>query len=328
MQKNNNKAVEASATAVNDNPAPVKKNRKGIGEELLAAPLQKNNNKAVEASATAVNDNPVPVKKNRKGIAEKLLAAPYIVWAAIFVVVPLFFILYYALTDESGSFTLENLATLGDSNNIEMIIVSIGIALIATVICLLVGYPLAYLISKMKSGSQTVMMLFLMLPMWMNFVIRTNAMYMLVQTFGLLDSEAGKYVAVILGMVYNFLPYMVLPIYSVISKLDKNLMEAAHDLGCNRIQVLFKVLIPLSMPGIVSGITMVFVPSVSTFYITESLANGTIVTVGNRIEQLFGPQQNYYEGSAFSIVLLVLIIISMAIMNKFTSDDDEGGLMF
>jgi len=159
--------------------------------------------------------------------------------------------------------------------------------------------------------------------MWMNFVIRTNAIYVLTEAMGISET----FTAAIMGMVYNFLPYMVLPIYSVISKMDNSLMEAAHDLGCTKLKVLTKVMLPLSMPGIVSGITMVFVPSVSTFYISEKLGGGMFVTVGDKIEDLFMLANNYNLGSAFSFVLLILIIISMAIMSKFTSDDDDGGVL-
>ncbi len=264
------------------------------------------------------------MQKNNKKLAEKLLSAPYIVWAAIFVVIPLFFIVYYALTDKNGNFSLDNIVKLGSADNVNILVLSLAIALLATVICLIMGYPLAYLISRMKSGGQTVMMLLLMLPMWMNFVIRTNAIYVLTEALGISET----FIAVVMGMVYNFLPYMVLPIYSVISKLDKNYMEAAQDLGCDRIQVLTKVLIPLSMPGIVSGITMVFVPSVSTFYITQKLGGGMYATVGDEIERLFIQSGDKNLGSAFSLLLLIMIIISMAIMNKFTSDDEEGGLLF
>lgn len=262
-------------------------------------------------------------RRGGRHILQKLISAPYIVWAVIFVVVPLFMVIYYTFTDKKGSFTFDNVSMLFTSENVSVMLISLAIALIATVACLLVGFPLAYMISKMSSGGQTAMMLLMMLPMWMNFVIRTNAIYILTDMLGFSET----YTAAILGMVYNFLPYMVLPIYSVISKLDISLFEAAHDLGCNKLSVFAKVLLPLSMPGIVSGITMVFVPSVSTFYISQKLGGGMFATVGDKIEGLFMLTNNYNLGSAFSLVLLILIIISMAIMNKFTSDDDEGGML-
>lgn len=262
-------------------------------------------------------------KRGNRHILQKLVSAPYIVWSVIFVVLPLFMVIYYTFTDKSGNFTFENVTMLGSTYHIEILLLSLEIALIATVICLLIGYPVAYFISKLKSGAQAAMMLLLMLPMWMNFVIRTNAIYVLTEAMGISET----FMAAIMGMVYNFLPYMVLPIYSVISKMDNSLIEAAHDLGCTKLQMWSKVLLPLSMPGIVSGITMVFVPSVSTFYISEKLGGGMFVTVGDKIEDLFMMANKYNLGSAFSFVLLVLIIISMAIMSKFTSDDEDGGVL-
>lgn len=263
------------------------------------------------------------MRKNGRGILQKLISAPYLLWSVIFVVLPLFMVIYYTFTDIDGNFTLKNIATLGTNENINVLAISLAIALIATVICLLVGFPLAYLVTKMKSGGQTVIMLLLMLPMWMNFVIRTNAIYVMTEAMGLSET----FTAAIMGMVYNFLPFMVLPIYSVMAKLDKHLFEAAHDLGCTKLQSIFKVLIPLSMPGVVSGITMVFVPSVSTFYISEKLGGGMFMTVGDKIDDSFMLYTDYNLGSAFSFVLLILIIISMAIMSKFTSDEEEGGVL-
>lgn len=262
-------------------------------------------------------------RRGSRHILQKLVSAPYIVWSVIFVVIPLLMVIYYTFTGRDGSFTLSNVSYLASAESINIFVISIAIALIATVVCLLMGYPLAYLMSKMRQGGQMVMMMLLMLPMWMNFVIRTNAMYIITEYLGISET----FTAVILGMVYNFLPYMVLPIYSVISKLDNNLFEAAHDLGCTKQQVFAKVLFPLSMPGVVSGITMVFVPSVSTFYISEKLGGGMFITVGDKIEDLFNFQNNFNLGSAFSFVLLILILISMAIMSRFTSDDDDGGIL-
>ncbi len=262
-------------------------------------------------------------RRGGRHLLQKLISAPYIVWSVIFVVFPLFMVIYYTFTDGNGKFTMSNLAELGTSENVSVMMISIAIALIATVACLVVGYPLAYLISKMSNSGRNAMMLLMMLPMWVNFVIRTNAIYILTEALGFSET----YTAAVVGMVYNFLPYMVLPIYSAISKLDNSLFEAAYDLGCTKFAVLRKVLFPLSMPGVVSGITMVFVPSISTFYISQKLGGGMFATVGDKIEGLFMLTNNYNLGSAFSIILLVLIIISMAIMSKFTTDDDEGGLL-
>jgi len=245
------------------------------------------------------------------------------VWMVLFTIIPLVIIVYYALTDDNGVFTFTNIVELFEYNKLRVFWNSLWQSAITTVVCLLIGYPVAYFISKLGSGAQAAMMLLLMLPMWMNFVIRTNAIYVLTEAMGISET----FTAAIMGMVYNFLPYMVLPIYSVISKMDNSLIEAAHDLGCTKLQMWSKVLLPLSMPGIVSGITMVFVPSVSTFYISEKLGGGMFVTVGDKIEDLFMMANKYNLGSAFSFVLLVLIIISMAIMSKFTSDDEDGGVL-
>ena len=208
---------------------------------------------------------------------------------------------------------------------------------LATVVCLIIAYPLAYFISQKAENRQSVLITLIMLPMWMNFILRTYALMKLLEDTGIINGFLTKLglpvihmintpFAVILGMVYNYLPYMILPIYSVMSKMDNSLIEAAQDLGCNRFKVFAKVILPLSMGGVVSGITMVFVPSVSTFYISQKLGGGTNELIGDVIERTFLTETNYNVGAAISLVLMVIIFICMAIMNRF-SDDEDGGII-
>ena len=273
---------------------------------------------------------------SRKSFGNRMVASPYIVWSAIFIIVPLLIMLYFALTDTTGAFTLANLATL--SKYKKAFGISILYAAIATVITLLLAYPMAYFMTKLKVSSQRMLMLIVMLPMWMNFLIRTYSWISILANTGLINSFLGKlgiaplklmYTpgAVILGMVYDFIPYMILPIYSVMSKLDNSLLEAAEDLGSNAFNKFRRVILPLSRPGIISGITMVFVPSVSTFYISQKLGGNKTMLVGDAIEYLFNLGPDFYNvASALSLVLMCLILISLFIMNRF-SDSDEGGMV-
>lgn len=272
----------------------------------------------------------------KKSFGSRLIAAPYIVWSAIFIIVPLGIMIYFALTDANGVFTLANLATLGKYK--KAFGLSILYAAIATVITLLLAYPMAYFMTKLKVSSQRMLMLIVMLPMWMNFLIRTYSWISILANTGLINTFLGKlgigpvqlmYTpgAVILGMVYDFIPYMILPIYSVMSKLDNSLLEASEDLGANAFNKFKRVVLPLSRPGIISGITMVFVPSVSTFYISQKLGGNKTMLVGDAIEYLFNLGPDFYNiASALSLVLMCLILISLFIMNRF-SDDEEGGVM-
>ena len=261
-----------------------------------------------------------------------ILNAPYTVWAAIFIIVPLFIVLYYSLTDQNGAFTLDNIKSLKDYS--PEFGISIGYSLIATAITLLIAYPFAYAMSKKSVASQKMQMMLVMLPMWMNLLIRTYSWMNILERNGLINNllelvgiEPVKMIgtpgAVILGMVYNYLPYMILPIYTVLSKIEPSLLEAAEDLGCSSFEKLKRLIIPLSIPGVVSGIAMVFVPSVSTFYISQKLGDGKIMLIGDVIERQI--QYNYNLGAAISLVLMVMILISMAIMNKFS--DSDGGVV-
>lgn len=262
----------------------------------------------------------------------RLAAAPHTVWAVLFIAAPLLFVIYYTFTNPNGQFTFENIYALQEHTGTFML--SVSLSVIATFICFLIGYPLAYFIARSKESSQKIMITLLMLPMWTNLLIRTYSMMAIMDDGGFLNSilEAmnldtvhliGTKGAVIFGMVYDFLPYMVLPIYTIISKLDKNLLEAAQDLGCNHFQVLLKVMLPLSSSGIASGITMVFVPSVSTFYISQKLGGGTFELIGDTIERQFQNIDTYNVGAAISLVMMVLVLISLAVMNRFA--EPEGG---
>ena len=273
------------------------------------------------------------MKKTR--IGNPLVSSPYVVWSVIFIIVPLIMVAYYSLTDAAGNFTTENISKIIEYNYLKIFGVSILYAFIATVITLLLSYPLAYFMTKTKLSTQGTLMLLVMLPMWMNLLIRTYSLSAILERNGIINTFLVSIGlskvqlintpgAVILGMVYNFIPYMILPIYSSLSKLDHSLLEASSDLGSNGFNTLRRVIIPLSMPGVVSGITMVFVPSVSTFYISQKLGGIRNELIGDVIEQQFKLNSNYNMGAALSLVLMVMILISLAFMNRFASDDDGG----
>lgn len=271
----------------------------------------------------------------KRTLLERMASAPHLVWMVLFIVAPLLFVAYYAFTTPEGAFTFENITALG--NHAETFGFSVCMALISTVICLLIGYPLAYCISRAGARAQKILIMLIMLPMWMNLLIRTYSMMAILDDGGFLNHMlmmlgfepvhiVGTSGAVIFGMVYNFLPYMVLPIHSVISKLDWRLIEAASDLGCNNFQILTRVTVPMSVPGIISGVTMVFVPSISTFYISQKLGGGTFELIGDTIERQFQNPSTYNVGASISLVMMILILISLAIMNRF-SDSDTGGMI-
>ena len=271
---------------------------------------------------------------NKKSFGSRLIASPYIVWSAIFVIVPLLIMFYFALTDVNGHFTLANIQQIGKYG--KAFGLSIGYAAIATVITLILAYPMAYCMTKMKISSQRMTMIIVMLPMWMNFLIRTYSWITILANTGIINTFLSKIGlgpiqmintpgAVILGMVYDFIPYMILPIYTVMSKIDNSLIEAAQDLGSNAFVRLRKVIIPLSLPGVISGITMVFVPSVSTFYISQKLGGNKTLMIGDAIEYLFNAGPEFYNiASALSLVLMVMILFCLAIMNRFSNDEDGG----
>ncbi len=273
-------------------------------------------------------------RRGHRDIFQKIAAVPHTVWTVMFIVAPMLFVLYFAFTDSEGHFSFSNIAGL--SQYVNVFILSIAFALIATVICLLIGYPLAYFMSRQSPRAQKLLMVLIMLPMWCNLLIRTYALMALLDNGGLLNSLlekigaqklpiVGSNFGVILGMVYDFLPYMVLPIFTAMTKLDHRYIEASHDLGCTSFQTMTRVIIPLTMSGVVSGVTMVFVPSISTFYISQKLGAGKIDLVGDTIERLFQDRSTYGVGAAMSLVMMILIIISVAVMNRFS--DDEGGMV-
>lgn len=266
---------------------------------------------------------------------KSLINAPYLLWSVLFIIAPMIMVVYYAFTDRNGDWTLANITALGAYS--QTFIRSIWYAFVATLICLVLAYPLAYIMSRSSMSKQRTIMMLVMLPMWMNFLIRTYSWITLLANTGIINTLLSKIGigplhmintpgAVILGMVYNFLPYMILPIYSIMSKLDYRLVEAAQDLGCNSFGVLKRVIFPLSLPGVISGITMVFVPSVSTFYISQKLGGGKYLLVGDSIEMQFQSAYNYNLGASLSLVLMIMIIICMIIMNKF-ADNEEGAII-
>lgn len=274
---------------------------------------------------------------NKRTFGSKLVASPYIVWSAIFIVVPLVIMFYFALTDQNGVFTLSNLSAIGQYK--KAFGISILYAVISTAVTLLLAYPMAYFMTKLKVSSQRMLFMIVMIPMWMNFLIRTYSWITILANTGLINTflksiglKPLKLIntpgAVILGMVYDFIPYMILPIYSVMSKLDKSLLEAAEDLGSNSFTKFKRVIFPLTKPGVISGITMVFVPSVSTFYISQKLGGNKTMLIGDTIEYFFNLGPAYYNvASAISLVLMVMILLCLFIMNRFSDGEDGGVLM-
>ncbi len=266
----------------------------------------------------------------------KLLDKPYLLWSVLFTIAPLLMVLYYALTDRTGAFSLSSFK--GISDYFATILLSILYGLAATVICIVIGYPFAYFLSKYTSRVQRTIVLLVMLPMWMNFLIRTYSLMTILGDSGVINSlftalhlnkvhMINTSGAVILGMVYNFLPYMILPIYSVLSKIDVSLLEAAQDLGSSKYHTFRRIILPLSLPGLLSGITMVFVPCVSTFYITQKLGGGQIVLIGDVIESQFQSANNYNLGAALSFVLMILIFICLGVINHFDNGKESDGGM-
>ena len=266
----------------------------------------------------------------KKGsLFQRIAAAPHILWAIMFIVFPMIFVLFFAFTDADGNFSFSNITSLSQYGHV--FVLSIAFALIATVVCLIIGYPLAYFMSKQSPRAQKILMVLVMLPMWCNLLIRTYALMALLDNGGLLNSLlvslgleklsiVGTNFGVILGMIYDFLPYMVLPIFTAMTKLDPKFIEASQDLGCTSWQTMTRVIMPLTASGVISGITMVFVPSISTFYISQKLGAGKIDLVGDTIERLFQNPSTYNVGAAISLVMMVLIIISVGVMNRFSDD--------
>lgn len=272
----------------------------------------------------------------------KKTAYPYVLWMVIFIVVPLLLIMYFAFTRGDSQnfatfqFSLDNFKRFFTPTYLKVLGRSVNLAFISTIVCLILGYPMAFIISKEKIRKRNIMILMFVIPMWMNFLLRTYAWLTLLGRNGFINFLVTKLgfqsldlmyndKAVLLGMVYNFLPFMVLPIYSVLTKIDNSLIEAAEDLGANKIQVFGKVILPLSVPGIITGITMVFIPAVSTFIISSLLGGNKYNLIGNLVEQQFRWTGDWHFGSSMSIILMVFILITMALTSKFDKEKEGGG---
>ncbi len=266
-------------------------------------------------------------------LKSKNSALPYVIWSGVFIVVPLILVVIFAFTTSDGQFTIKNITAIGKYSPI--FIKSLNLALIATVICLLLAFPLAFLLTRMEEKNQSLLLILLMLPMWMNFLLRTYGWMTLIENEGIINSffrfigigtvqMINTQGAVVLGMVYNYIPFMILPLYSIMVKIDKSTIEAAQDLGANSISILFKVIIPLSTPGIVSGVTMVFVPSVSTFIISKMLGGGSNMLIGDLIEQQFFGTYNPNLGSGIALILMIIMLLLMGIMTSLDDNAMEG----
>ena len=281
------------------------------------------------------------MRKESKGLAavRRAALAPYGAWALLFIVVPLFFVAYYAFTDSAFHFTTDNITRFftatsqvgGTTVHTYLLIFwrSLKLAIISTVICLILGYPTAYILSRASDRTQKILITLIMIPMWMNFLIRTYAWMTILQDTGILNSLLAKIglgpmhiigteTAVVIGMVYDYFPYMILSIYSVMAKMDMKLVEAAKDLGCNSFNVLRRVIFPLSLPGVISGITMVLIPSISTFYISQKLGNGKFYLIGDAIEGQY-VANNLHFAAAIAFILMVALLVCMALMQRYAN---------
>lgn len=261
-----------------------------------------------------------------------LLAAPYAAWAVIFIVVPLCMILYYGITDKQGAFTAENILAIASPGHARALWRSVLLSFVSTVICFLLAYPLAMILAAKKGNNGGFIILIFILPMWMNFLLRTLAWQTLLEKTGVINSVLAflglpamhminTSSAIVLGMVYNFLPFMVLPLYNALSKIDDNVIHAAKDLGANKIQSFLHIILPLSVPGIISGVTMVFVPALTTFVISTLLGGSKVLLIGNVIEQEFTQASNWHLGSGLSIVLMIFILLNMVVTALFEKEE-------
>ena len=268
-----------------------------------------------------------------ESMSKKLLSGPYLMWMIGFILIPLALIVFYGLTDRSGAFTLANVISIGSAEHAKALWLSLGLSFISTLLCLILAYPLALVLRSRGMGQGSFIVFIFILPMWMNFLLRTLAWQTLLEKNGVINgilsslhlptqSLINTPGAIILGMVYNFLPFMVLPIYNVLSKIDDSVINAARDLGANSFQVLLRILMPLSIPGVVSGITMVFVPALTTFVISNILGGSKILLIGNVIEQEFTRGSNWNLGSGLSLVLMIFILISMALIAKYDKNGE------
>ncbi len=267
----------------------------------------------------------------------KWLSAPYTLWSVVFIIIPLCMIFYYGLTDKTGAFTLENIMAIATAEHAKALRLSILLSLISTLLCFLLAYPLAMILANMKVSQHSFIILIFILPMWMNFLLRTLAWQTLLEKNGVINNILtflhlpniniiNTPYAIILGMVYNFLPFMVLPLYNALSKIDENVINAARDLGADNVHTFFRIILPLSVPGIISGISMVFVPALTTFVISSLLGGSKILLIGNVIDQEFTQASNWHLGSGLSIVLMLFIILNM-IASAIFDKDGEGSML-
>lgn len=268
---------------------------------------------------------------------KKLLSLPYLFWCAAFIIIPLCMVVYYGITDKTGAFTLQNIAAIATAEHSKALWISILLSLASTLICLLLAYPLAMVLSNLQVNQHSFIVLIFILPMWMNFLLRTMAWQTLLEKNGVINTFLeflhlpGLNIintpsAIILGMVYNFLPFMVLPIYNSLTKIDSNVVNAAKDLGADSIQTFSRIILPLSLPGVISGITMVFVPALTTFVISTLLGGSKILLIGNVIEQEFTQTGNWHLGSGLSVVLMLFIIVNMVLSAIFDKDGEGSTL--
>ena len=272
-------------------------------------------------------------EKKGAAIGKALLSGPYLIWMAGFTLIPLAMIIWYGLTDKGGGLTMANVIAIASADHAKALWLSLGLSLVSTIICFILAYPLALILRSRGIGQGSFIVFIFILPMWMNFLLRTLAWQTLLEKNGVINGILSALHlptqglintpgAIILGMVYNFLPFMVLPIYNVLSKIDDNVINAAQDLGANFFQILFRILLPLSIPGIVSGITMVFVPALTTFVISNLLGGSKILLIGNVIEQEFTKGSNWNLGSGLSLVMMIFILISMALIAKYDKNGE------
>jgi spermidine/putrescine transport system permease protein len=292
--------------------------------------MKKLQNRRLQASGNENGQDTTPTNRI------KWLSFPYILWMSGFIIIPLIMIVFYGLTGDKGGFTLANIALISDSVNLQALRLALTLSIVSTAICLLLAYPLALVLNKIKMKSNSFLVLIIVLPMWMNFLLRTIAWQNILEKTGVLNNLLrflhlptlniiNTPTAIVLGMVYNFLPFMVLPIYNVLIRIDKDIVNAARDLGANGRQTFRKIILPLSLPGVISGITMVFVPSLTTFVISTILGGSKIVLIGNVIEQQFR-LGNWNTGSGLSLVLMIFILLSMAILSKYDKESEGSNL--
>lgn len=267
--------------------------------------------------------------------SKKLLAGPYLFWSVSFIIIPLLMIFYYGLTDQDGAFTFANLAKITTPENLKALGLALLLSLISTFICLVMAYPLAMILASMNVNQTSFIVLIFILPMWMNFLLRTIAWQTLLEKNGVINQILGFFhipplqlintpAAIVLGMVYNFLPFMVLPLYNALCKIDKDVIFAARDLGATSFYTFRKIIFPLSLPGVISGITMVFVPALTTFVISDLLGGSKILLIGNVIDRQFQQGSNWHVGSGLSLVLMIFILISMILTGKYDKNGQGG----